>query len=71
MKSFECESSSEGDEPNIIPISRAIAEPQQWLKGGAPPSWDWQTAVSIYNTMQNKLLLTNDFTFTILCSYAK
>lgn len=43
MKSFECESSSEGDEPNIIPISRTIVEPQQWLKGGAAPAWGWQT----------------------------
>lgn len=46
MKSFECESSSEGDEP-ILPISRAVAESQQWLKGGATGTWGWQTSVSI------------------------
>lgn len=46
MKSFECESSSEGDEPSIIPISRAVAESQQWLKGGAGSAWGWQTTVS-------------------------
>lgn len=44
MKSFECESSSEGDEP-ILPISRAVAE-SHWLKGGATGSWGWQTSVS-------------------------
>ncbi|XP_017769727.1 PREDICTED: class E basic helix-loop-helix protein 23 [Nicrophorus vespilloides] len=41
MKSFECESSSEGDEPSIYPISRAIAAPPQWLRGNATPSWGW------------------------------
>lgn len=46
MKSFECDSSSEGDEP-ILPLSRAVAESQQWLKGGATGTWGWQTSVSI------------------------
>lgn len=43
MKSFECESSSEGDEPTILPISRAVADPQPWMKGGNAPTWTWQT----------------------------
>ncbi|RZC31794.1 class E basic helix-loop-helix protein 22 [Asbolus verrucosus] len=43
MKSFECESSSEGDEPTIHPISRTIAQPPQWLRGNSAPAWGWQT----------------------------
>lgn len=47
MKSFECESSSEGDEPTILPISRTVAETQQWIKGSNAPTWGWQ-AVRLY-----------------------
>lgn len=49
MKSFECESSSEGDEPTIHPISRTIAQPPQWLRGNSAPGWGWQTGVSTDN----------------------
>lgn len=46
MKSFECESSSEGDEPALHSISRTIAEPPQWLRANTAPDWGWHTAVS-------------------------
>lgn len=48
MKSFECESSSEGDEPTVHPISRGIAEAPQWLRGStAASTWGWHSTVSI------------------------
>lgn len=40
MKSFEYESSSEGDEPTLHPISRTGVDQNQWLKSG--PGWGWQ-----------------------------
>ena len=45
MKSFECESSS-GDEATVYPISRAIVEAPQWLRGGTTSAWNWQPNVS-------------------------
>ncbi|XP_018561055.1 class E basic helix-loop-helix protein 22-like [Anoplophora glabripennis] len=42
MKSFECESSSEGDEPTVHAISRGVVEPPQWLRENATPGWGWQ-----------------------------
>lgn len=42
MKSFECESSSENDEPSVLPIPRTIVEPPQWLRGAGNHGWDWQ-----------------------------
>ncbi|KAF5288995.1 hypothetical protein FQA39_LY03874 [Lamprigera yunnana] len=45
MKSFECESSSEGDEPTVHPISRGIADTPQWLRGSAASaSWNWHSS---------------------------
>ncbi|KAJ8926980.1 hypothetical protein NQ314_020605 [Rhamnusium bicolor] len=46
MKSFECESSSEGDEPTVHAISRGVVEPPQWLRGNTAPGWGWQAAGS-------------------------
>ncbi|CAH1117617.1 unnamed protein product, partial [Phaedon cochleariae] len=43
---FDCESSSEGDEPTLHAISRGPNEPPQWLRGGATPNWGWQAACS-------------------------
>lgn len=48
MKSFDCESSSEGDEPTIHAISRGGVEPRQWLRVNSMPGWGWQGAVSIF-----------------------
>lgn len=48
MKSFDCESSSEGDEPTIHAISRGAVEPPQWLRVNSVPGWGWQGAVSIF-----------------------
>lgn len=45
MKSFDCESSSEGDESTMHAISRGAVEPPQWLRSGGP-NWGWQAAVS-------------------------
>nr|CAI5860786.1 unnamed protein product [Callosobruchus analis] len=42
MKSFECESSSEGDEPTSHSISRMEIKASQWLKGNVPGNWGWQ-----------------------------
>ncbi|KAL3281620.1 hypothetical protein HHI36_004826 [Cryptolaemus montrouzieri] len=39
MKSFEYDSSSEGDEPTTFPV---VVEPSHWLKTGAT-GWGWQT----------------------------
>lgn len=47
MKSFECESSSEGDEPTVHPISRGIAEAPQWLRGSSNAPWGWHASVSL------------------------
>lgn len=49
MKSFDCESSSEGDEPTIHAISRGAVEPPQWLRVNSVPAWGWQGAVSIFS----------------------
>ncbi|KAK5646412.1 hypothetical protein RI129_004876 [Pyrocoelia pectoralis] len=49
MKSFECESSSEGDEPTIHPISRGIADPPQWLRGSASTTWGWHSSCAPAN----------------------
>ncbi|XP_074029907.1 basic helix-loop-helix family member olig [Leptinotarsa decemlineata] len=46
MKSFDCESSSEGDEPTLHAISRGAVEPPQWLRGGVAPGWGWQGATA-------------------------
>ncbi|XP_072392566.1 uncharacterized protein Oli [Diabrotica undecimpunctata] len=46
MKSFDCESSSEGDEPTMHAISRGVVEPPQWLRSGNAPNWGWQAAGS-------------------------
>ncbi|CAG9863321.1 unnamed protein product [Phyllotreta striolata] len=43
MKSFDCESSSEGDEPTMHAIARGAVEPPQWLRAGGP-NWGWQAA---------------------------
>ncbi|CAH1998074.1 unnamed protein product [Acanthoscelides obtectus] len=42
MKSFECESSSEGDEPTSHSISRVEIKTPQWLRGNVPGNWGWQ-----------------------------
>ncbi|XP_019875068.1 oligodendrocyte transcription factor 2 [Aethina tumida] len=41
MKSFECESSSEGEEGQVHAISRGIVQPSQWLRGHSS-GWGWQ-----------------------------
>ncbi|XP_022908127.1 oligodendrocyte transcription factor 2-like [Onthophagus taurus] len=42
IKSFECESSSGDETTTVYPISRAVVEPPQWLRGGTPSAWGWQ-----------------------------
>ncbi|KAF5288616.1 hypothetical protein FQR65_LT11987 [Abscondita terminalis] len=49
MKSFECESSSEGDEPTVHPISRGIADAPQWLRGTAAGTWNWHSSCGPVN----------------------
>ncbi|XP_056634935.1 uncharacterized protein LOC130444006 [Diorhabda sublineata] len=46
MKSFDCESSSEGDESTMHAISRGVVEHPQWLRSSNPPGWAWQAASS-------------------------
>lgn len=61
MKSFDCESSSEGDEPTMHAISRGAVEPPQWLRMNSVPGWGWQGAVSIHKNIKNIILLLFDF----------
>lgn len=56
MKSFECESSSEGDEPTLLPISRTVADPQPWMKGNNAPSWGWQTVSLFFNIISKEFV---------------
>ncbi|XP_018334797.2 class E basic helix-loop-helix protein 22-like [Agrilus planipennis] len=57
MKSFDCESSSEGDDSTSFAISKKIPETHQWLTTnnlGNTPAWGWQGICSSSSSTVNQ-----------------